>query len=50
MQHRDIVIISKVIEEIDIGIDMLGTATLEEFTKDEKLKRAVSMTFIIRFI
>lgn len=46
MQHRDIVIINKVLEEIDIGVDMLGTSTLEEFLNDEKLKRAVSMTVI----
>lgn len=46
MQHRDKTIINKVISEIDIGCDMLGTSTLEEFVKDEKLKRAVSMTVI----
>ncbi len=46
MQHRDQVIVHKVISEIDIGCDMLGTFTLEEFINDEKLKRAVSMTVI----
>lgn len=46
MQHRDKVIINKVISEINIGCDMLGKAALEEFLVDEKLKRAVSMTVI----
>lgn len=46
MQHRDETIICKVISEIDIGCDMLGSSTLEEFINDEKLKRAVSMTVI----
>lgn len=46
MQHRDKIIIDKVISEINIGISMLGTAALEEFVKDEILKRAVSMTVI----
>ena len=46
MQHRDKTIISKVISELDIGRGMLGASTLEEFVDDEKLKRAVSMTFI----
>lgn len=46
MQHRDKIIIHKVISEINVAHDMLGTTTLEEFIKDEKLKRAVSMTVI----
>ena len=46
MQHRDKMIISKVISELDIGRGMLGASTLEEFVDDEKLKRAVSMTVI----
>ena len=46
MRHRDRMIILKVISEINIGYEMLGTATLEEFLDDEKLKRAVSMTVI----
>lgn len=46
MQHRDEVIIRKVISEINIGCEMLGTSNLEEFKNDEKLKRAVSMTVI----
>lgn len=46
MQHRDETIICKVISEINIGCDMLGTSSLDEFINDEKLKRAVSMTVI----
>ena len=46
MQHRDEMIIRKVISEIEIGIEMLGDAALEEFLSDEKLKRALGMTVI----
>lgn len=46
MQHRDKIILDKVIAEINIGCDMLGSSSLEEFESDEKLKRAVSMTVI----
>ena len=46
MQHRDEIIIKKVISEINIGLEMLGETELEEFLKDEKLKRALGMTVI----
>lgn len=46
MQHRDRVIIQKIISEIDIGMDMLGKENLEDFLIDEKLKRAISMTVL----
>lgn len=46
MQHRDKIIIQKVISEIDIGLEILGDITLEAFLKDEKIKRAVGMTVI----
>ena len=46
MQHRDKIVIQKVLSEIKIGLDMLGTASLDEFISDEKLKRAVGMTVI----
>lgn len=46
MRHRDKIILHKVISEINIAHDMVGTTTLEEFLIDEKLKRAVSMTVI----
>ena len=44
MQHRDEIILRKVISEINIVHDMLGMTTLEEFVNDEKLKRAVSIS------
>lgn len=44
MQHRDEIIIKKVISEINIGMEMLGETDLESFLKDEMLKRALGMT------
>ena len=41
MQHRDKIILEKILSEIDIAFDMLGEADQDEFLKDEKLKRAV---------
>ncbi|MCD8149281.1 MAG: DUF86 domain-containing protein [Clostridiales bacterium] len=46
MQRRDRIIIQKVISEINIGQEMLGDISLQDFLKDEKLKRAVAMTVI----
>ena len=46
MQHRDEIVIKKVISEIEIGLEMLGDTGLEDFLADEKLKRALGMTVI----
>lgn len=46
MQHRDRIILQKIISEIDIAEDMIGECELDDFLRDEKLKRAVSMTII----
>ncbi|MCI6244029.1 MAG: DUF86 domain-containing protein [Agathobacter sp.] len=46
MQHRDKICIQKIIKEIDIGREMLGDISLDDFLKNEMLKRAVSMTVI----
>ena len=46
MQHRDKIILQKIVSEINIAEDMLGTCDLDKFLNDEKLKRAVSMTII----
>lgn len=46
MQHRDRIILQKVIAEINIGINMLGTCSLNEFLENEMLKRALGMTSI----
>ena len=44
MQHRDKIIIQKIISEINVGVQLLGDITLEDFLKDEMLKRAIGMT------
>lgn len=46
MSRRDVIILKKVISEIDIGVKLLGDVSLENFTNDELLKRAVCMTVI----
>ena len=46
MQHRDSIILQKILNEIDIGMDMLGGTTLTDFLDNEMLKRALSMTAI----
>ena len=39
MQHRDYIVIQKVIEEMNAGIQLLGTTSKEEFLQNELLKR-----------
>lgn len=46
MQRRDIVTIKKIIEEMEVGIRLLGDTGLERFLDDELLKRALGMTCI----
>ena len=46
MQHRDKIVLQKIISEIDVGIQMLGDNTLESFLQNEMLKRAIGMTVI----
>lgn len=46
MLHKDKITIQKIISEINIGLEMLGALQMEEFLKDEVLKRALSMTTI----
>ena len=46
MSRRDKVVLQKVISEINIGAEMIGDTTLEQFNADEKLKRAICMTVI----
>ena len=46
MQHRDKITILKIIEEIDIGIKLLGTASLEQFLENEMLKLFQHHTYI----
>lgn len=46
MQRKDRIILTKILSEIDVAFEMLGTADLKAFLSDEKLKRAVGMTVI----
>ena len=46
MQHRDRIVLQKMISEMEIGIDMLGDISLSDFMHDEILKRALGMTAI----
>ncbi len=46
MRHRDKITILKIIEEIDIGTELLGNVSLEQFLENEMLKRAMGMTCI----
>ncbi|MBQ7975759.1 MAG: DUF86 domain-containing protein [Clostridia bacterium] len=46
MQHRDLIIITKIASETDIALKMLENVTFSEFNRNEILKRAVCMTVI----
>lgn len=46
MQHRDKIILQKIISEINVGTEMLGNSNLENFLQNEMLKRAIGMTVI----
>lgn len=46
MQHRDRTAILKMIDEMGIGLELLGDTPLEAFLADEMLKRALGMTAI----
>lgn len=46
MQHRDMILLQKIISELDIGIELLGDVTLDNFLGNELLKRALGMTTI----
>ena len=46
MEHRDQVILRKIISEIDVAKSMMGETTLPDFLSNEMLKRAVGMTII----
>ena len=45
-QHRDTVVLRKILSETDMAEALLGDAGIEDFLADELLKRAVSMTVI----
>ena len=46
MQHRDNIILSKALCEINIALDMIKDKDFDIFNSDEMLKRAVCMTVI----
>lgn len=46
MQHKDYIVLKKIIEEIDIASDIIGDVTFADFEKSEMLKRSISMTAI----
>ena len=46
MQHRDLIVLQKIIKEIDVGTELIGSSTLEQFLSNEMQKRAVAMTVI----
>lgn len=46
MQHRDKVVLEKIISEIDIAINFMGKKEISEFLEDEMVKRAIGMTVI----
>ena len=46
MNHRDYVFLTKINNEIKVGIDFLKDVVIEDFLTDEELKRATCMTAI----
>lgn len=46
MEHRDRILLQKVLSEIEIAQKMMDGCTLEQFERNEMLKRAVGMTVI----
>ena len=46
MEHRDQIILQKVLSEIDIAQKMMNDCSLEQFLENEMLMRAVGMTVI----
>lgn len=46
MNSRDRQILNKILQEIDIAVDLVRDVSEDTFLDDEKLKRAVCMTLI----
>ena len=46
MQHRDLIVLQKIIKEIDVGTELVGSSNLDQFLSNEMQKRAVAMTVI----
>lgn len=46
MTERDRRVLDKICKEVDVGMEILGQLTLEEFLCDETTKRAICMTVV----
>ncbi|MBR1568924.1 MAG: hypothetical protein IJ648_08145 [Lachnospiraceae bacterium] len=46
MEHRDRIILQKILGEIYIAQDMMNNCSLQEFESNEMLMRAICMTVI----
>ena len=46
MLHRDLITLSKIIDEINVAMTMMGDSDFESFDADEMKKRAICMTAI----
>lgn len=46
MQHKDTVILNKIISELNIALDAIDEVDYEEFNSDEMFKRGICMTVI----
>lgn len=46
MQHRDRIILIKILDEIKVALDMINNLSFDAFNSNEMLKRAVCMTVI----
>lgn len=46
MQRKDHIVLSKICDEINIALEMLGTDSFKSFNENEMKKRAVCMTVI----
>lgn len=46
MQHRDKIILDKIIDETSVAIKMLSDVKQEDFISDDILKRAAAMSVI----
>ena len=46
MQHRDSIVLNKILTEIDLALEMITGKDFTEFNSSELLKRAICMTVI----
>ena len=46
MEHRDRIILLKIMDEINVAQKIIGASTLEQFQQNEMMMRAICMTII----